>query len=83
MRICFTRSWNWRKATNLGDVAADDTFAQLAIFVRRLMREDERQLLAWNPMRDDTVFEIDARLGGAGPQDALQRIHIQPERRDA
>ena len=67
----------------LGDVAADDTFAQLAIFVRRLMREDERRLLAWNPMRGDTVFEIDARLGDAGPQDVLQRIHIQPETRDA
>ena len=63
----------------LGDVAADDTFTQLAIFVRRLMREDERQLLAWNPMRDDTVYEIDARLGDAVPQ----RIHIQPEPRDA
>ena len=67
----------------LGDVAADDTFAQLAIFVRRLMREDERRLLAWNPMRDDIVYEVDARLGGAVSEDRLQRIHIQPEVRDA
>ena len=63
----------------LGDIAADDTFTQLAIFVRRLMREDERRLLAWNPMQDDTVYEIDARLADAAPQ----RIHIRPEPRDA
>jgi hypothetical protein len=36
----------------LGDVSTDDTFAHLSIFVQRLVREDERELLAWNPMKD-------------------------------
>src|SRR5207244_5243492 len=29
----------------LGDVSTDDTFAHLSIFVQRLVREDERELL--------------------------------------
>ena len=46
----------------LGDVSTDDTFAHLSIFVQRLVREDERKLLAWNPVRDETVYEIAAVL---------------------
>jgi serine/threonine protein kinase len=42
----------------LGDVSTDDTFAHLSIFVQRLVREDERILLAWNPMRDDAIYQI-------------------------
>lgn len=45
----------------LGDVATDDTFAQLAIFVQRLVREDERRMMAWNPMMaEDTIYELSA-----------------------
>ena len=42
----------------LGDVSTNDTFVRLYVFVQRLRREDERRLLAWNPMRDDEIFEI-------------------------
>ncbi len=42
----------------IGDVSTDDTFAQLSIFVQRLVREDENRLLAWNPMQDEAIFEI-------------------------
>ena len=42
----------------LGDVASDDTFAHLSIFVQRLVQEDHRQMLAWNPMSEDKIFEI-------------------------
>ena len=42
----------------LGDVSTDDTFAHLSIFVQRLVREDERELLAWNPMQDELVSRI-------------------------
>jgi hypothetical protein len=45
----------------LGDVSTDDTFAHLSIFVQRLIREDERELLAWNPMRDDLIYRISTR----------------------
>ena len=45
----------------LGDVASDDTFAHLSIFVQRLVQEDHRQMLAWNPMREERIFEIAAK----------------------
>ncbi|MBF0555153.1 MAG: hypothetical protein HQK96_11460 [Nitrospirae bacterium] len=42
----------------LGDISTDDTFAHLSIFIRRLIKEDERQLLAWNPMQDEDMFQV-------------------------
>lgn len=50
----------------LGDVSSDDTFAQLSIFVQRLAREDEREMLAWNPIEDEVVFRIAAHMEHAG-----------------
>jgi serine/threonine protein kinase len=44
----------------LGDVSTDDTFAHLSIFVQRLVREDERELLAWNPMQDELIYQVSA-----------------------
>ena len=59
----------------LGDASTDDTFAHLSIFVQRLEREDDRRLLAWNPMREDAIHEIAAESGsGGGPQ----RLVIRP-----
>jgi hypothetical protein len=46
----------------LGDTASDDTFAHLSIFVQRLAQEDERHLLAWNPMQDESLFSVTAKL---------------------
>lgn len=48
----------------LGDVATDDTFAHLSIFVRRLAREDEREMFAWSPMREEGVYRISAVPAG-------------------
>jgi serine/threonine protein kinase len=61
----------------LGDVSTDDTFAHLSIFVQRLVREDERELLAWNPMQDDAIYQVSAaiRETESGPQ---QRMIITP-----
>ena len=59
----------------LGDTSTDDTFAHLDIFVQRLEREDDRRLLAWNPMRDDTIHEVTADYGEHG---GPQRIAIRP-----
>ena len=61
----------------LGDVATDDTFAHLSIFVQRLVREDHRRIFAWNPMREHTVFEVSARIDHAGGG-ARQRMVIAP-----
>ena len=61
----------------LGDVATDDTFAHLSIFVQRLVQEDHRQVFAWNPMREDTIFRVSARMDHAGA-DPRQRMVIEP-----
>ena len=61
----------------LGDVAADDTFAHLSIFVQRLVREDDRRMLAWNPMREETIFDVSARIDDTD-SDQRQRMVIAP-----
>lgn len=62
----------------LGDVSTDDTFAQLSIFVQRLAREDEREIMAWNPMRDDEIFRISAAVKptDVGPQQRMQLTKV-------
>jgi serine/threonine protein kinase len=57
----------------LGDVSTDDTFAHLSIFVQRLAREDEREMLAWNPMQDDVIYKLSARIEHS-QEGAQQRI---------
>ncbi|RJP22961.1 MAG: hypothetical protein C4527_21145 [Candidatus Omnitrophota bacterium] len=46
----------------LGDVSTEDTFAHLSIFIRRLIREDEYELLAWNPMQDESIYKISTQI---------------------
>ena len=57
----------------LGDVSTDDAFAHLSIFVQRLVREDERELLAWNPMQDETIFNVYSNIRdfNKGPQQQM------------
>ena len=62
----------------LGDVATDDTFAQLAIFVQRLVREDERRMMAWNPMSENTIYELSANLDDDAAGGPRQRLAITP-----
>jgi len=61
----------------LGDVSTDDTFAHLAIIVQRLVQEDERELLAWNPMQDDAIFRISASTE-PGLEGAIQKLVLDP-----
>lgn len=68
----------------LGDVATDDTFAQLSIFVQRMVREDERLLMAWNPMNEDTIFQLSAALDATnGPRQRLRSTSREPGSSDA
>ena len=56
----------------LGDVSTDDTFAHLSIFVQRLVREDDRTVLAWNPMQDEGIYEVSAQIvEGVGVQQQM------------
>ena len=58
----------------LGDVSTDDTFAHLSIFVQRLVREDDRKVLAWNPMQDDAIFEVSTRVVERSDADVQQQM---------
>lgn len=44
----------------LGDVSTDDTFANLSIFVQRLVQEDASELFVWNPMADESIYRVAA-----------------------
>ncbi len=59
----------------LGDVATDDAFANLSIFVQRLVQEEYRRVFVWNPMREDTIFDVSVGMEEAG-SDPRQRIVI-------
>jgi hypothetical protein len=61
----------------LGDVSTDDTFAHLSIFVQRLIREDEHELRAWNPMRDDLLYKVSTRID-RGLEGVQQKIVLTP-----
>lgn len=61
----------------LGDVSTDDTFAHLSIFVQRLVREDDRKVLAWNPMQDEAIYEVSAEIVGGDGADVQQQMIIQ------
>ena len=65
----------------LGDVASDDAFTHLSIFVQRLVQEDHRRMFAWNPMREDAIFEVSAKVDdiASGPR---QRMLIVPSERE-
>jgi hypothetical protein len=61
----------------LGDVSTDDTFANLSIFVQRLVREDERELLAWNPMKESSLYKVAARVDES-EEGVRQRLVLMP-----
>jgi serine/threonine protein kinase len=42
----------------LSELRSDDLFANLAIFTQRLAKEDEGQLLAWNPKSDSKLYRL-------------------------
>ena len=63
----------------LGDVSTDDTFAHLSIFVQRLVREDDRTVLAWNPMQDEAIYEVSAQIVEGRQQMIIQQLMEETE----
>ena len=61
----------------LGDVSTDDTFAHLSVFVQRLVREDERELLAWNPTQDEQLYMVAAVIRETA-EGLTQQLEIRP-----
>lgn len=52
----------------LGDVSSDDTFANISIFTKRLLREDDGRLLAWSPTDEETVYMVSIEKAGIGTE---------------
>lgn len=53
----------------LSDAASEDIFANLAIFTQRLAQEDSRELFAWNPIEDETIYHVHIKM-----VDGVQKI---------
>lgn len=47
-----------KEGVQLSDVASDAAFANLAVFIERLGREDDTRVFAWNPLQENVVFEV-------------------------
>jgi hypothetical protein len=58
-------------------VSSEDTFTRLAIFVQRLVKEDERTLLAWTPIQDEHIYQITAEMSQT-PDGPRQNMVITP-----
>ncbi len=59
----------------LGDISTDDTFARLSIFLQRLVQENDRELMAWNPIRDEAVHRLSIRMSDNQRQElVIQRV---------
>jgi hypothetical protein len=56
----------------LVDTMSDNIFANLGVFTQRLAQENECQLLAWNPVDEELVYELSIH-----PSDRGQEIRIR------
>ncbi|MCY4264550.1 MAG: NERD domain-containing protein [Gammaproteobacteria bacterium] len=59
----------------LGDIATDDVFTHLSIFVQRLIQENHRQMFAWNAIQEDEIYNISIGTDDEESQ-PIQRIII-------
>jgi hypothetical protein len=56
----------------VSDSLSDDIFTNLSIFTQRLAQEDDRVLYAWNPIEEETVFEVRIVF-----EDGIQKLVLQ------
>lgn len=77
----FHRLLRLAEGFQLGDVSTDDTFANLSIFLRRMVQEDDQELMAWNPMSDEITYRVTAE-SGKGPGPSRRRLVIRKSRQD-
>ena len=66
----------------LGDVSTDDAFANLSIFLQRLLREDDRELIAWSPIQEDATYQIKAVIDRSVPGSPRQRLVVEKREGD-
>lgn len=73
----FHRLLDMSDGYQLGDVSKDDTFARLSIFVQRLLKENDREMFAWTPMRDEQTYRIWVETTSCGDEQR-QIVRIAP-----
>ena len=61
----FHRLLRLGKGYQLADISTDDTFARLSIFLQRLVRENDREIMAWSPIRDEIAHRISVEKAGS------------------
>ena len=66
----------------LGDSSTDDAFANLSIFLQRLLQEDDRKLAAWSPIRDDVTYRIKGVFDRKVRELPRQRLIVEAQERD-
>lgn len=54
----FHRLLRLKEGYQLADISTDDTFARLSIFLERIAREDDREIMAWTPLKDTSMFRV-------------------------
>lgn len=59
----------------LADAASEDIFANLSIFTQRLAQENSREIYAWNPMDEDSIFRIWVDASARVQQIRMDQIH--------
>ena len=74
----FHRLLRLKEGYQLADVSTDETFANLSVFLRRLAQEDDREIMAWNPMQDDTIYRVSTEVGN-DPDGPKQKLVIHPD----
>ena len=75
----FHRLLRLGKGYQLAGISTDDTFARLHIFLQRLVRENDREIMAWNPIWDEMVHRISIHQGAQADHQVLV---IQPDSGD-
>jgi hypothetical protein len=58
----------------LTDSSSDDVFANLAIFMRRLAQEDEREIFAWSPADDAVINHVAVKFANNVQQLTLRAM---------
>ena len=59
----FHRLLRLSEGYQLADISTDDTFARLSIFLQRIAREGDREIMAWTPLRDAAMFRVSIDRG--------------------
>jgi hypothetical protein len=68
----FSLLMDLKDGMQLIDTLSDDVFANLSVFIQRLAGEDERRLMAWNPLSEDIVYNLSTEVSDLGQMISIE-----------